>query len=134
VEHPSEYAGQARMASASVGAVFSTTTKHRKEVDLARGDYARVQATATEHTINRNLQRRRELPTGAEAIAHSGKLLFERFNELADRRALNLDLRLTGSEVAELRGNIDVGHVYDDSAFHTFGGDIGSSVSRLPVA
>src|SRR6267142_1070283 len=103
-------------------------------MNLAGRLHLRVEAAATENPVDRDLQCRRELAASAEAIAHSGKLLFERFNELAHRPAVNIDFRLTSSEVAELRGNIDAGHAYDDNAFHTFGGDIGSSVSRLPVA
>jgi hypothetical protein len=103
-------------------------------MNLAHWLHTSIQSAATELAINRDLQRWRQLIAIANARFESGELLFQRPNQLAHRRASNFDLRPTGGQVTKLRRDIDAGHAYDDSAFHTFGGDMGSSVSRLPVA
>src|SRR5687768_16953793 len=99
-------------------------------MNLARWLHTSIQPAATKGPINRYLQPRRQLFASANARFESGELLFQCPDQIANRRARDFDLRLTGGQVAQLCRNIDTGHAYDDSAFHTFGGDIGSSVSR----
>ncbi len=87
-----------------------------------------------------------DLPVNGDRYAlfevglHRRISLAELPEEVPDRAHLKLELRLPLGKAAKRSGQHDPGHLLrylpraSSSAFKTLGGDIGSSVKRMPVA
>ena len=104
-------------------------------MDFAGGLYASIEAAEAECAVDGDLKRGREAALAAKALLDAGKLIFQDGDDFTDGGAARFNFCLAAGEVAKLRGDKDAGHErYDDNAFQTFGGDMGRSVRRFPVA